>query len=292
MNGTSTSTSTGAVCRTECRQRPRPCWCFRCPYEVVKVVVSFAMTMELKTTRRESSIASLGCAAVSAAFSIAALASPPLSTDDASTLDPGNCQFEIERRRFNRLTELDIVPACNLFGDMELAIGKLRATGDGVPPIDGTFYSIKKVLVAGGDGEWGVGFNAATIRAAGKASGTRQNQVTAVFSHPVEANGETMLHLNFGWVGDHEADRDARRNRFAWAIAMERDLSVRWTVVAEAFGQQTLPEAAQVGLRWWAVPAHVQFTTSVGALRGMGRDGRWVSLGVRFETVGAIYPGR
>ena len=250
------------------------------------------MTMALNISRRKVSIASISCAAASVAFSIAALASPPLTTDDAGTLDPGNCQFEIERRRFNRLTERDIVPACNLFGEMELAIGELRAAGDGVPPIDGTFYSIKKVLVAGGEGEWSVGFNAATIRAAGSASGTRQNQATAIFSHPVEANGDTMLHLNVGWVGDHEAERDTRRNRRAWAITVERDLSARWTVVAEAFGQQTLPEAAQVGLRWWAVPAQVQFTTSVGALRGMGRDGRWFGLGVRFETAGFIYPGR
>jgi len=240
-------------------------------------------------TRREFSIAGLFCSAASAVFSVAALASPPLSTDDASTLDPGNCQFEIERRRFNRSTELDIVPACNLFGDMELAIGKLRVDAEGVPRIDGVMFSIKKVLVAGGDGEWSAGFNASTVRAAGNASGLRQNQVTALVTRLLDPGTSTALHVNAGWIHDRESGNEARRDRFTWAVAVESDLLARWTVVAEVFGQQGLPEAAQVGLRWWAVPGHVQFTTSIGALRGLGQDGRWTSFGVRVETARSIF---
>ena len=72
-------------------------------------------------------------AMASSVYSAASLAAPPLTTDDASTLDPGACQVETERQHFNRRTELDIVAACNFFGDTELAIGKLRVVAEGAP---------------------------------------------------------------------------------------------------------------------------------------------------------------
>ena len=222
-------------------------------------------------------------------ISIAAVAAPPITTDDASTLDPGACQFEVERRRFKSQAELDVVAACNLIGNTEFAIGKLRVTADGDPRADSVVVSIKRVLHAGTDGGWSAGFNAASVRATGNASGTRQNLVTAIFSRPIDATGDTLLHINGGWVNDREADADTRRNRFAWAAAVESNVSSRWTVVGEVFGQQSQPASAQVGLRWWAVPNHVQFTTSVGGQRGMGRDGRWISLGIRFESGGPLF---
>ena len=84
-------------------------------------------------TKNKSAIhtASLLSAMAATGFSTALLAAPPLITDDASTLDPGACQVETERRHFNRRTELDIVPAGNFFGDTELAIGKLRVVTEG-----------------------------------------------------------------------------------------------------------------------------------------------------------------
>ena len=66
-------------------------------------------------------------------------------------------------------------------------------------------------------------------------------------------------------------------------------LVLRWTAFAEASGQKGLPEAVQVGLRGWALPNIMQFTTSIGALREMGQDGRWLSVGVRFETAVSIF---
>lgn len=97
------------------------------------------------------------------------------------------------------------------------------------------------------------------------------------------------MHLNLGNVSDREAAPGTRRNRFSWGIAAETEASGRWTIVGELYGQRGLPETAQVGLRWWAVPKYVQFITSVGAQRGQGRDGRWLGLGIRFETAEAIF---
>ncbi|MEO8103686.1 MAG: hypothetical protein ABI790_14275 [Betaproteobacteria bacterium] len=231
--------------------------------------------------------ASLIGGVASTGFSIGLLAAPPLTSDDARTLDPGGCQFEVEQRRFKRQTELDIVPVCNLFGDTELAVGKLRVAAGAASRIDSVMVSIKKVLMPGGIADWGVAFNAATVRTTGNASAIRQNLVTAIFSRPITANGDTLLHLNAGWINDRAAAIGVRRNRRTWAAAVERDVSARWTLVAEAYGQQSQPDTAQLGLRWWAVPGYMQFTSSLGTQRGLGREGRWLSIGVRFETAGA-----
>lgn len=234
------------------------------------------------TSRKLSAIAA-------GSISFAAIAAPPITTDDASTLDPGACQFEVERRRFGARTELDIVPACNLIGNTELAIGKLRVTADGAAPEDSVVLSIKRVLFAGSDGAWSAGFNAATVRATGNRSGTRQNLVTAIFSRPIDTAGETLLHVNGGVINDREADVGTRRNRFTWSAAIESNVSSRWTIVGEVFGQQSQRASAHVGLRWWALPNRVQFTTSIGDQRGMGRDDRWISLGIRFESGGPLF---
>ena len=95
--------------------------------------------------------------------------------------------------------------------------------------------------------------------------------------------------MNLGVVADKEADAEVRRNRLSWAIAAEHEANDRSTIVGEVFGQRGVPATAQLGMRWWAVPKHVQFTTSLGAQRGAGRDGRWLSFGVRFETGDSIF---
>lgn len=78
-------------------------------------------------------------------------------------------------------------------------------------------YSVKIVLIVGADAEWSAGFNAATIRVAGNASGTRQNLITTIYTRPIAPNGDTMSHMNAGWVNNREADIGRRRIRRAWS---------------------------------------------------------------------------
>ncbi len=229
------------------------------------------------------------------AISLAAIASrswcaPPLATDDASTLAPGMCQLETEQRRFRHRVESDIFSACNLFFDAEISLGYQRAAANATPRADSIVYQFKKVVGPVSADEWAFGIAAATVRAVNEKSrghsGTRQNSVNALASRQF---GATALHLNIGNVSNHEAAPGSRKNRLAWNIATEHDASARWTLVGEVFGQRGLPATGQVGLRWWAVPKYLQLTTSLGAQRGEGRDGRWLSFGVRFETGNAIY---
>jgi hypothetical protein len=207
-------------------------------------------------------------------------------TDDAATLAPGACQFEIEQRQFRQRVERDLVPVCNLWFDTEFGIGHQRVMPDARPRADSIVYQFKKVLVPASAGGWALGVAAATVRASGGESGIRQNIVNALASRQF---GATALHLNIGNVSDHEAAPGARKNRLSWNLGAEHEVATRWTIVGEVFGQRGLAETMQLGLRWWAVPRHVQFTTSLGIQRGEGRDGRWLSFGVRFETGDSIF---
>ena len=211
---------------------------------------------------------------------------PPLVTDDAGTLAPGACQFETEHRQFRNRIEQDIVPVCNLWFDTEVGIGYQRIAPDGAPRADSIVYQFKKVLTTSGETGWAFGINAATVRASGRQSGTRQNIFNALVSRQFSANA---LHLNAGFVSNREAETGTHKNRLSWGIAAEHEATDRWTFVGEVFGQRYIPATVQVGLRFWALPKYMQLTSSLGALRGKGGDGRWVSFGVRFETGGSIF---
>ncbi|MEQ1515456.1 MAG: hypothetical protein ABL931_03090, partial [Usitatibacteraceae bacterium] len=201
---------------------------------------------------------------------------PPLASDDAAVLGPGECQLETEQRQFRHRKEWDLASACNLFWDTETGIGRTRVAPDAGPRADSVVYQFKKILATPTEGQWSFGIAAATVRALGEQSGTRQNVVNALITKQI---GDTALHLNVGAVRDFEAAPDTRKNRFAWALAVEHNATERWTIVGEAFGQRGMPTTTQAGIRWWALPKHVQLTSSLGAQRGEGRDGRWVSLG-------------
>ena len=208
---------------------------------------------------------------------------PLLATDDATTLLPGMCQLELEQRRFGNRVERDVVPVCNLWFDTEMGIGHQRVAPAAAARADSVVVQMKKVFALDAAGDWSVGVGAASVRAVNspEQSGIRQNYLTAVMTRQV---GATALHANLGLVFDREADVDMRRTRPTWAIAVEHESTTRWTVVAELFGQRGVPNSAQFGLRWWTIPKYVQLTTSLGTQRSMGSDGRWISIGIRFES--------
>lgn len=122
---------------------------------------------------------------VSLIGSTAVHAAPPLATDDASALPPGMCQLETEQRRFRDRHELDLVPACNFIFDAEIGIGKLRVSPDAGPRSDSIVYQFKKVFTPADAADWSFGIGAATVRATGEQSGTRQNIVNTLVSRQI-----------------------------------------------------------------------------------------------------------
>jgi hypothetical protein len=246
----------------------------------LQIIIQVGLLRTFVDTKNLITAVGLTCLALSAS------AAPPLASDDASTLGAGECQFETEHRQFRHRLEQDIGTACNLFFDTEFGISHQRVASKDSPRADSIAWQFKKVLATSAEAGWAFGFVAATVQARGNESGTRQNLVNALVSRKI---GDTNLHLNAGIVSDHEAAPGTRKNRPSWAIATEHDATERWTLVGEVFGQRGVPAVAQIGARWWVVPRHVQFTTSLGAQRGEGREGRWASFGVRFETGKSIF---
>ena len=221
-------------------------------------------------------------------FASTAWCAPPLTTDDASTLSPGMCQFEIEQRQFRNRLERDIVPTCNFVFDAEVGVGHLHVGPKEGARADSVVYQFKKVFIPASENGWAFGINGATVHSVntGEQSGTRQHYLSALFSRQF---GGSVLHANLGGVADPGAVPGTRRNRMTWGFAAEHEATPRWTLLGEVYGQHGQPETAQVGLRWWALPKYIQFTSSVAAQRGAGRDGRWVSFGIRFETGDSIF---
>lgn len=220
------------------------------------------------------------------AIQFPASAAPPLAADDASTLNAGECQFEIEHRRYGNRVERDIGPACNFFLDVELGISYQRIAPDSAARADSMVYQGKRVLFTSSDLNWAFALAAATVQARAHESGTRKNFFNAIITRKFDA---AALHLNAGLVADREALPDTRKNRFSWAIAAEHDATERFTLVGEVFGEHGVPATAQLGARWWILPKHMQLTTSIGTQRGGGRDARWASIGIRFETAKPIF---
>lgn len=203
------------------------------------------------------------------------LAAPPLVTEDAGTLAKGQCQLEFENRRFRSTNEQDLLPACNLFLDMELQLGFLRASPDGAASEKRWLLQAKKTLV-----EWekqgiALGIALGTIKRQGQSE--RENYATLPLTGTHE---QTTWSLNLGGVRNNQ---EGRWKRFT-AAAVEQEINDRWTLVGEVFKTQDEASSLQGGFRYWIVSKKVQLTGSVGQQRGQGNDGRWTSLGIRFET--------
>jgi hypothetical protein len=214
-------------------------------------------------------------------FCIRTHAAPPLLTDDASTLAPGHCQLEIERRAFQRRVEFDVVPACNAFWDAEVALGLLQTNPDHEARLRQAVLQFKKVLATMGpeDDAWAAGFAVSAVRNSG-GQRTGQDSLMALFTRTI---GPLALHANAGLAHDRSSNAGAERRHWIAATAFEADVTPQWTLVGEVFKQQGISTILQAGARRWVVKDTVQLTGSIGAQRGAGREGRWFSLGVRFE---------
>ena len=212
----------------------------------------------------------LGCALPQIAS-----AAPPLVTEDAGTLAKGQCQLEFENRRFRSVNEQDLLPACNFFLDMELQLGFLRASPDGAATEKRWLLQAKKTLV-----EWekegiALGLAVGTIKRQGQSE--RENYATLPLTGTHE---QTTWSLNLGGVRNNQ---EGRWKRFT-AAAVEQEINDRWTLVGEMFKTQDEATTLQGGFRYWIVSKKIQLTGSVGQQRGLGNEGRWTSLGIRFET--------
>jgi len=207
-------------------------------------------------------------------LSAPALAAPPLVTEDAGTLTPGACQVEFEQRNFRQRAERDVLPACNLLFNSEMQLGFLHARPDDAPNEKRWLLQVKKTIWESEPEGLALGIALGTIKLQGDSR--RDSYVTLPITGTA---GKTTWSLNLGGVRN---STEGTWQRFL-AAAVEHDITERITLVGEVFGIRGQPTTTQLGGRYWIVSKKVQLTASVGQERNGGRDGRWTSLGIRFE---------
>jgi hypothetical protein len=222
----------------------------------------------------------LGVAITSPAWS-----ARPFVTDDARLTTAGSCQLESWTRVYRNSTELWALPACNPTGNLELTVGggaaKIADTGSGTQSgwTDDYVFQAKTLFKPLETNGWGAGLAVGTIRHPQINPGPNLLGNTYVYL-PLSmsfADDRVVIHLNAGWL----KDKATRSTQNTWGIGSELNMTPRWTLIAEGFGN-TAASFMQAGVRYNLIPGLFQLDTTAGSQLGGSRDAQWISFGLRF----------
>lgn len=218
----------------------------------------------------------------------AALAGRPLTTEDASTLDDRACQLEawLDRTRGNA-SDVSFVPACAWLG-VEWQAGATRTHIDGRGATTATFVQGKHAFVRVDEGAWGIGVVAGIARAPQREEkrGWGDPYLIVPLSLGIGDDKDTraLLHLNVGAA----RERDARRNVTLWGVAIEKPVTARLTLVAEAYGENAAKPFVRGGFRYALFEGFDVDLTWVTRPAGF-REEHYGSLGFHWE-LGRLAP--
>ena len=215
------------------------------------------------------------------AFSaLPAHAARPLVTDDARLVDPQGCQVETfyKRQREFRESEFWVLPACNPWGRLELALG-----GNW---IDSTQPGDSRTLIAQGKALLvplqtnGVGF-ALTLGVA-QVSPSQSSSVANPYVNGIGSfsflDDRVVLHANLGVVRDNQV----ALTRGTWGLGAEILLvAPRLYVILETYGQRLEKPTLHGGLRFWVVPDRLQVDSTIGTQHATPFDRRFGTIGLR-----------
>ncbi|MCM0045281.1 MAG: hypothetical protein NBV65_11710 [Burkholderiaceae bacterium] len=228
-------------------------------------------------------------ALLGAVISAPAWSARPFVTDDARLTTAGSCQLESWTRLYRNSTELWALPACNPTGNLELTVGggtaKISDTGGGANGgalggwTDDYVFQAKTLFKPLTTNGWGAGIAAGTIRHPQINPGPNLLGNTYVYL-PLSlsfADDRVVIHLNTGWL----KDKATLSSQTTWGIGSELNVSPRWTLVAETFGN-TAASFWQGGVRYNVIPSLFQLDTTAGSQLGGNRDAQWISFGLRF----------
>lgn len=213
----------------------------------------------------------------------AAIAGRPLNTEDASTLDERACQLEswVDRAR-GGVTDFSFVPACAVLG-VEWQAGAVRTREGGRSATTATFVQGKHAFVSVDDGAWGIGVVAGLSRSPRREEKTGWGDpyliVPLSFGLGGDKDTRALLHFN---VGTARA-RDERRNLTLWGVAVEKPVTQRLTLVAEAFGENAAKPFLRAGGRYAVFEGFDADLTWV-TRSGGSREERYWSAGFHWEV--------
>ena len=194
-----------------------------------------------------------------------------LYVDDAAITPEGSCQAESWVRSYSSgERELTTVPACTYAGtEVSLDISDYpRSTQD--PQLT---LGIKRVLYDADNDNWGISasLNTTWDGAHGDVDGWTFNLPT---SFALDSAHDTLLHADVGW-----SKQSQLAGRPTFGLGIESALDARWTLLAEAYADQS--NLVEGGVRR-QIGQNASLDLLVGH-QGGGSGSNWITLG--FNTL-------
>jgi hypothetical protein len=210
------------------------------------------------------------------------LAARPLNTDDARLTDPGACQLETWRRNNRDSKEFWALPACNPTGNLEMTLG-----GNDLP--DGSGGRAHDMVVQGKTlfreletGGYGIGLAAGMVRHTDPGPG--QGRLSSAYFYVPASKSflkdQIVVHLNLG----AQNNRDTGTIPLTWGLGTEVNITPRFALIAETYGDNHTQHFYQAGVRTWVIPNRWQIDTTFGAQSGNIGASRWWTIGIRLIT--------
>ena len=206
-------------------------------------------------------------------------AARPMVTDDARITDAHACQVETWNKTTRVGREFWAFPACNPFGNFEITLGA-NDLPDGTGGRTGDYLLQGKTLFRELDTNgyaWGLA--AGIVRHGDPMPGQGQTSAT-YFYVPISASfadDGLIVHLNVG----AQNNRDTGARPVTYGLGSEINLTPRFALIAETYGDDRTRNYYQAGVRVWVVPGRFQIDATRGAQAGDFGGSRWWSVGVR-----------
>jgi hypothetical protein len=209
----------------------------------------------------------------------------PYSSENASTVDYGECQIEAWLEGTSEEKSANLVPACGVLPGVEMALGlaKSRPGGDSAAEL-GLKWAPESWQIPGTGGSVRVGlkFTAAASRNAGAEWQSERNTFLGMASWQI--SDRLFLHGNLGASRHKPSGQTAQ----VWNLAVGWQASSQHEIFLESLNNnrpQTFGDNTWVGgVRWWLQPEKLGLDLTLRCRRDESscrnsRDSAW-SLGV------------
>ena len=196
----------------------------------------------------------------------------PMIVDDAGLVAANNCQLESWVSHTSSVNEYWAVPACNLTGNLEVAIGGARIAGTSQTG-NLTFLQGKTLFKPLENNGWGVGLVFGNQSVIGRNGlGDMFATIPVSFSY---LEGGVLLHTNVGLM----RMKTSRQILKTWGFGTEVMLNDKSTLIAEIFGQESQKPIAQIGMKHWLYKNQIQIDATYGNQSGVSGSGQIITIG-------------
>lgn len=219
------------------------------------------------------------CLLGSLLFYSAAHAGRPMEVDDAGIADPGTCELETWSEHRKHSNGYWFEPACNVAENLEITLGAALERPNSDSNTKAFAAEAKSMLAEGISGNTDVALSVGVEHS--RESGDSDNEweanlpVTSYF-----ADERLAWHNNIGAA----YEQDDRHYVFTWGTGAEYELTDKFALYGEVFGDSTERPFGQVSVGYWIKPEQFQITLGVGDKLEGDSEERWVSLGINLES--------